>query len=222
MLLPILSYSQESFRVNVIDYVQELQKWDKKETNMALSWIIPEDYWRIVLKESNLATEQFIKEVETTFDGYFILAVSNADTGGLGQFSYDSKEEISKNLLVMDEDNQKYYPLKEDQIDFAIQNTLNIIKPFVAQTIGKLGESLSFFVFKNQKKNSSDKIFQTDKKGKIYIKHSGKSFVWNFPLASVIPPKYCPEDNQQMQGNWNYCPFHGKQLKNAANNVSTE
>ena len=41
----------------------------------------------------------------------------------------------------------------------------------------------------------------------------GEAFTWRLPLGSVLPPKVCPVDGEQMSGVWTYCPRHGAELE---------
>ena len=81
-----------------------------------------------------------------------------------------------------------------------------------SQMLGKMGEGMHFYFF-NIKDKDGKNIIDEYKKGKFSVLHSNKEFEYQLPLVTLLPSKKCPIDNAEMKGNWNYCPFHGVELK---------
>ena len=50
-------------------------------------------------------------------------------------------------------------------------------------------------------------------RGNFKVDIANESFVWKLPLVSLMEEKICPVDQQKMEGNWIFCPFHGEKLQ---------
>ena len=63
-------------------------------------------------------------------------------------------------------------------------------------------------------KNKADKpIMEAKKDGAFTIGLADESFNWKLPLGSLLPPKVCPVDGEELNGAWKFCPWHGEALK---------
>lgn len=212
LLLPFCLKAQESKKVDIIEYIQELQKWKKEANSMSLTWVLPEEYWGIALRDQQQFSEDLISQFEDVFKGKILVGTINMTIENFGYPRFKSKDEIKESIVLIDKNGDEHYPLDEDLIHEDIQNILELIKPFLSQNMGRLGEGLSFFVFENSLENSQGDIFKSDEEGGFEIRHSGEEFDYLFPLSAMVPPKYCPVDNRKMKGNWNFCPVHGDEL----------
>ena len=69
-----------------------------------------------------------------------------------------------------------------------------------------------FYVFKNELEDGSTAIspFNTEK---LLVKVNDEDFIYRLPLASMVEKKVCPEDQELLNGNWVYCPWHGTKLE---------
>lgn len=77
--------------------------------------------------------------------------------------------------------------------------------------MGPYGEGMNFYLFKIHDENGNNKI-NASEKGFVEIIYKESSYSWTLPLPCLMPLKYCPIDNAEMKGNWEYCPFHGEKL----------
>ena len=100
---------------------------------------------------------------------------------------------------------KKYKPLKEVSDELTI--LIEALKPTFTKMLGDYGKAIEIFVFDNLHKN---KIFP-DKIGEFTIKFDDSKFNYILPLPSLIEKKMCPIDKKMLSGNWNYCPWQGKE-----------
>jgi hypothetical protein len=81
----------------------------------------------------------------------------------------------------------------------------------MAQMLGQFGEGMRIYLFKAKKINGQP-VINIMTKNNFTLSWNSASLTWKLPLSSVLPPKFCSVDNEQMKGNWNYCPIHGVKL----------
>ncbi len=218
VLLPFCLKAQELKKVDIVEYIQELQKWKKEDNSMSLSWVLPEEYWGVALRDQKQFPEEIIQEFEDVFKGKILVGTIHMAIENFGYPRFKTKDNIQESMVLVDKNGDKHYPLEEDLINDDIQNKLEMIKPYLSQNMGRLGEGLSFFVFENKLANGDGDLFQSDEEGSFVLNHPGEEFDYFFPLSSMVPPKYCPIDERKMKGNWNYCPVHGEVLNMMINN----
>ena len=56
-------------------------------------------------------------------------------------------------------------------------------------------------------------IFDPAAEQDVTLEVQGTSLTWDLPMSSLISEKRCPEDDELMNGTWNYCPIHGDKLE---------
>ncbi|HEX7956048.1 MAG TPA: hypothetical protein VF508_03845, partial [Pyrinomonadaceae bacterium] len=149
----------------------------------------------------------FIKTVSP----YLIFAVVDGKMGAFGGVTYKSEEVIRGTLQVVDVRGAAYRPLAGDRVDADTRNLLGMMKPVLSNVIGKTGENLHFFIFPATDA-SGRKLADPSKEGTLKLKLGADEFKWRLPLSSLLPPKVCPVDGEQMSGAWKFCPWHGEKL----------
>lgn len=81
----------------------------------------------------------------------------------------------------------------------------------MAQMLGQFGEGMRVFLFDAKQLNEEAPLDLTAAND-FALSWGETNLKWTLPFASMLPPKYCPIDGEQMKGNWNYCPVHGVKL----------
>ena len=205
LLFSVAGFSQEK-DIDLIEMVQDLQQLTKTEQSMKMVWWIPALYWEVALQDKPQIPEEAVEDLITNLEDYHIFAAFHADIGIFGMNYKDSL-----NVSFIDSDGNTYAPISEDKLSDETINVINTLKPTLANMIGKLGEEMQYFVFPSKNKKGKY-IADPLNEGNFKVALDGEDFKWRLPLASVVPKKICPTDQEEMNGAWKYCPWHGKEL----------
>jgi hypothetical protein len=127
------------------------------------------------------------------------------------QITFKSADEIRPTLKFVDSSKHVYLPLADKDISPLALRMVNQFQPIMAKMLGQFGDGMHVFLFDGTGGNGKP-AFEVDKPNRFLLTWEGTTTKWALPLASVLPPKYCPVDKEVMQGNWNYCPIHGAKL----------
>jgi hypothetical protein len=99
----------------------------------------------------------------------------------------------------------------ENDLSAKAQILISQIEPTVAKMFGQFGNGIHLYLFDAH--NAGGKPSFDEKTANHFtLSWDQVSFTWRLPFASALPPKYCPVDNEEMKGNWEFCPFHGVKL----------
>ncbi|MVO07574.1 hypothetical protein GOQ30_00180 [Flavobacterium sp. TP390] len=205
-------YGQSARKVNYTDYVRDVQKWDKNENNMALSFWIPTSFWKVIFQDNEQFTPGAINQIQTVFDDFVIICALNMDVKFNGAISYTSDDDLKKEISIIDSNGIIYTPLQKEELSSEVLSFLNRIRPTFSNMMGKMGEGMHFYVFEVKDKKGLNLINEYQK-GEFTVKHSNREFKYELPLVSLLPTKECSVDHAEMKGNWNFCPIHGVKLE---------
>lgn len=188
--------------VEIIDLIKDIIQTSKDGEDMKQVFWLPQVYWELALKDSPYGTEATIKEINSIVENYAVFAISDVT---ISAFSGIKKNELESVELIVD---GKVYNTIESIPD-NLESLLSSLKPVFSKMLGQFGNSIEVFAFDN-----SDKIIPLNlESGKFSVKVNNETFDYRLPLASLVEKKVCPEDNEKLNGNWMYCPWHGKKLE---------
>jgi len=202
----------QDFKVSINKLTAETQQLSESPDNLRLVWWIPIEFWEAVFAQDKNMPEEQADEILQVFRQYTLLSTIDGTIGTFGDISYKSKKQIFNSLEIIDNNNESYFPIREENIDQETKDVITFIKPVLANMLGKMGENMYFFLFQ-KKDNPGDRIINPIKEEKFTVKLGGEKLQWNLPLSSLLKPKKCPVDNKLMNGSWKYCPFHGVKLE---------
>ncbi len=211
ILLSVSAFCQTTPKVDFTEFVKEVQKWNKEENHMSMTFWIPNAYWRMALADNPTIDEELVEHIESMFENYIFVCIADVEIGSYGTMNYSDEKVLRKSLSLVDSLGNKYLPLQDKQLDPEMVELLVGIRPMFAQMFGQLGEGMNFYLFEVKDKNGKN-IIDENEVNTFTIKHSDKSFEYNLPIVSLMAPKACPVDGEEMKGNWNYCPIHGVKL----------
>ena len=207
--ISLLAFSQNKNQLDKL--VNEIQKVTQNDKNLKLVWWIPTEYWQVSLKENDLATPDQISYLESILNDYTIVVA--------GDYFLDSKngavdfqvKKILNNVNFYGLNGEKILPLKNSEINPQLQSIVNkTLKPLFTQMLGKMGSGIEFFIYNNIK--DEKRIIDPTMPGSFKIVVDQEVFQWKLPLISLMKEKTCPIDQEKMEGNWIFCPFHGEKL----------
>ena len=67
--------------------------------------------------------------------------------------SYTDKIDLEKNVILVDENGKKHYPISDKEIPTETNTILKGMSPMFAKMLGQMGEGLHSFLFKVKDKN---------------------------------------------------------------------
>jgi hypothetical protein len=200
-----LTAQQKAEKVEIIDMVKDLVLTKKVESNIKQVWWLPSEYWSFALADNPSIREEAIRDIESKLKGYSLFSVVNSDISPFEGF-------IIKDAVVTIVNNDAILkPIPDEDIPADIKELINLLRPTLAGMVGQLGEQMIFYVFKNDLEDGTTAISPYNT-GKLDVKVNGTGFIYRLPLQSMVEKKTCPKDQEQLNGNWEYCPWHGTKL----------
>lgn len=212
LLSTATSFGQAPQKVNLTEYIREIQIWEKDNSQMTLAFWIPKSYWKISLQDNPQIPAETVDQLVATFEDYIFVCGLDVTIHNNGTASFTDEAVLRESLSLVDDKSKTYLPLENDQIAPDAVALMESIKPMFRQMLGQMGDGMHFYLFKVQDENGNNTIDEY-KEGSFTVKHSNKEFTYTLPLVTLMPSKKCPVDNAEMKGNWTYCPFHGNLLK---------
>ena len=190
----------------------ELQQSTSGKQDLNLVWWIPEAYWRAILVQEKVPKEN-AAELSAILRPYTVVAVFDGTISQTGGTTFRSEAELRRTMRVIDANGVEYSVLEKDKIGPGAAGLLDIIRPMLSNALGKLGANFHFLVFPGLNAKG-EPIADPSRSGSLRIRvEKGRELTWQLPLPSLVAPKKCPIDGQVMNGTWNYCPWHGAELK---------
>ncbi len=200
-----LTAQQKAEKVEVIDMVKDLILTKKIASNIKQVWWLPSEYWRFALADTPNIGEEVILDIENKLKGYSLFSVVNSDINPFDGFK------IKDASVIIVNNNAILTPIPNEEIPADIKELINLLRPTLAGMVGQLGEQMIFYVFKNDLEDGTTAISPYNT-GKLDVKVNDASFIYRLPLQSMVKKKTCPEDQELINGNWEYCPWHGSKL----------
>lgn len=211
-LIGFSSFCQENIKVDVVDYIKEVQIWKKQGNNMSFTFWIPTSYWEIALKDSPSVPPGYVNYISSLFQDYVFICALDLEINTNATMTYTLEQDLRNSISIVDGIGMEYFPLENDQITEEVFLMSETLSPMFAQMLGQMGEGMHFYFFEIKDKQGNN-IIDEYTKGEFTVKHSNHDFKFQLPLVCLLPPKTCPKDGAEMKGNWNYCPYHGVKLE---------
>jgi hypothetical protein len=208
-LIVITATAQKIKPANTSDFITECMKNNGELPNKQMVIWFPSDFWEIVGDQMK-ASPGYVQQIVSEMQNYMMFAVVDYNVSPSG-VNFKSEEEIRKSIKLYDSSKNVYKPLENKDISPTAVQLLNSLQPVMAQILGQFGEGMRVFLFDAKKINGKPAI-DIAKTNSFTLSWAQTSLKWTLPFASVLPPKFCPVDNEQMKGNWKYCPLHGTKL----------
>ncbi len=214
MLIAKTCQAREDY--DLIGFMNECQKMSTDPGIIAIVQWIPDEWWQLTLERAEVPEER-IKEVLELFEPYTAFIVIHGKISSLGLPSFSSEVNIRQHLLLIDEADEFYRPIEDENISSGVRNAIIMIKPIFSNMLGRMGENMNFFFFTSKTKKG-EKICQAKKKGsfsicfKDMLEVEDQVFKWTLPLNSLVPFTLCSKCTKELKGVWSYCPWCGTPL----------
>jgi hypothetical protein len=196
------------------DPVRETQQTITVKDKLSLVWWIPFEYWGIAAEKAGQSAEK-TSQTFIALKDYTVVTVAAGTIGTLGSLTFVPPEDLKKYVVLRDADGNEYLPVKDVSQDAYL--VAGVIKPILANALGKLGENLQVLFFPGTGKDGKA-IASPTQKGRfsVVVKELAGApetvFEWRLPLTAYTPPKFCPVGKERVHADWDYCPWHGVAL----------
>lgn len=187
---------------------EECRKELSTEQHYSMLWVFPPEYWQLSYGEAANMNKAEIQQVVDWLAPYTLVLVADGEVAPLGNVVFNTKTELTPELKLLNASNQAFAPLKAEAINERTASFLAVMKPVIAQLLGQEAKNIHFFLFPAADKNGAQ-IVTARQSGTFALQLRKKVFQWRTPFSALLPPKRCPMDGQQMDGAWEFCPYHG-------------
>lgn len=192
--------------------IKETQRIDNSKEGLTLVWWIPVDYWKMSLASTKNLSQKQIDEMMKVLSDYTVVMVIEGKKGGKDLLDYEPLETVRKNTVVTLPSGEKLSPLEDKELNPDARSFFAVMRPALANMMGKLGENANFLVFANKDKDGKV-LLDPRGTGKLTVQAGTFEASWRLPLGSVLDPKTCPACKESFPGNYSFCPFDGTGLK---------
>lgn len=195
-------------KVELTAMIKDVQIIRKKKDNFKMVWWIPVEYWQLSMEDSSLGQSDLTDEFVRIFEGYTLVCIINTDISAFGGLiKQDSK------IQIKDTKGTIYNAIDTDEVPDEYKNMLASIKPTMSQMLGQFGRQMEFHVFPEKAKDGTLIAAPLSRGEFTVLFNETEDFTFKLPLNSMVEKKECPKDGELLNGNWDYCPWHGKKLK---------
>ncbi len=143
-----------------------------------------------------------------------MLAVVDADASVTGAFHYRDAAYLSSKMILKDVYGAEHKFIKETSLSSDLRAILDSFKPVLKSLLGSLGQNMHFFVYSDQDVKG-ERFFNPYIKNDFTLTVGEDVYKWKTPTSALLPLKFCDIDKEYLNGDWNYCPYHGNKLKEA-------
>ena len=204
----------KSHSIDEPDLTRETQAGVREPDYAGLVWWIPMEFWLQAGAKKGQPPEK-TAETFKALRGYTVVGIFVSKVSNLGGFEFVSPADLRRSVVLRDASGVDYSSTQELVPD--AKAIASIIKPLLANALGKAGENFEILFFPASDKNGKP---IADAKGKgsfsVVLKDIAgvheSIYQWRLPLTSVTEPKYCPVGKERVNANWTYCPWHGATL----------
>lgn len=214
----VLAISSMSSAVSDLDHeidpnelFADTQRNSLDPDRLTMVWWLPEEFWTWSFAQDDTISEEGVEQFLAVLRPYVLLVVLEGTVGPLGGANFSDLEELRERVALVDAKGGRHTPLGDDGITADARNLASMMKPILANMLGPTGENMGFFFFPSTT-GDGEAIASATTEGTFSVEVGDELFEWKTPLGSVLPPKVCPVDDEEMSGAWSYCPWHGKKL----------
>lgn len=207
--LPMLEYEMSKISYSNSGHIQ-------------IRWL-PVEFWAVALEIDPMVEMLAREDILSAIQPYNIFVVSRATISSRRIPTYDTRTALQNNIKFVDENGNIYLPYTSattgttgKKISGGIQLLMSDFRQSFAENFEVDKDFLHFFLFPSHDAKEK-RIADPTKKGSFSLLVGVKEFEWQLPLSELIPKKKCPIDGKLMSGNWNYCPWHGVEIKSPTN-----
>ena len=177
---------------------------------LTVSMWMPDEFWRIALKNSGRMTDKGIADYIAVMHPYILIAVMDAQRG-ITAFRYTDADTLVNEATIEDLHGNTYRPLAPDAIAEDIRNLIQTMRPLLSNMMGAMGQHMEFLVFPSMNK---DGRFIGDPKsdGSLTLHLGEVALRYRLPIGSILPPALDPKTGESFPGSYHFNPYTGGKL----------
>jgi hypothetical protein len=206
--LAIAFLSMTARGVELQKIMQDTQRLANDPSQMTIVWWIPVEFWDAVLRDNPKVTKEARAQFSKVMDPYLVFAVASLDVGPLGGMTPKDRATVEANAQLM-VGGKIVVPVKADRLSPDAQNFVTMMKPMMANMLGKFGQGIEFLLYANPK--GAQKISAVNR-GSFSYTAFGHRFDWRLPIGSFLPPKIDEKTKEVFPGDYLYNPYTGEKL----------
>jgi hypothetical protein len=194
--------------VNLQDLMLDCMKTNSNGLNNQIVVWMPYNFWEYSGEKLKIDPKN-IQEIISQINEYSIFFVVDYTSSKSGT-TYRTDNEIRKTIQLIDSANTKMRLLEDNDIPLNVKQWFQKFKPMFSQMFGNFGSGMNMFIFKSP--STEKQVIDIKAKNHFSLSWDSVKLTWTLPMPSVLPLQYCPVDQEQMKGNWMYCPIHGVKI----------
>ncbi|MCP4007505.1 MAG: hypothetical protein GY725_25275 [bacterium] len=177
------------------------------------AWWLPPEYWVASAREQKMSASE-IDEVRRVFDDYLIIGVVEATVVADAKPRMTEIAEFVKRSTITV--NLKPFEVLREVNPRLAELAPKLIYPLKA-SLSLFGDGLRLLPINNTDP-SGKPILLGGQEGELRLEYRIDEarlpivFRWRAPLSSVAGTRICPTGGEDLEANWNFCPYHGAKL----------
>jgi hypothetical protein len=204
-----ISIAQDDTLVDMNEVQNDISVYKQRGRRYSVSSWIATEFWGYFIRTDKKFIEADKKSFLAAVDNYIFILTLDVYTDLKGNLIFTDENVLAKSIFIKS-DTTSLYPISKDKLKKEWFDVTESVKSYFKNHFGSIGAGFHLFLFSNGK--TSEKLIRPNQSGKFSVVHSDFEFVFRYPVAAFLPPKYCPVDNERMKGNWIFCPYHGTKL----------
>lgn len=197
-------------KVSIDTFVSETQFGSDASDHMEIIWWVPTEYWNVIFAQDPTASQTEKDGIIDLLKDYLVVIAIKGKIGLFGGITYDTSESI-KSLTTVTFKGEELPMIEENNVSPDMINFISMIQPMMKNMIGPMGENMQVLLFGNPPNKTLLPInpYSTDS---LKFKLGDFEKKVSLPLGCLLEEKTCPEDEEELNGKWNFCPIHGTKL----------
>ena len=182
--------------------IQELSQVADTGPGLRMAIWLPVEAWIAIVMSAGHPERQ-VRQTLAPLEPYNILAGVDLPEGPKKPGS--GRAIVAENLTLVDPAGEAHPPIPDAELPPLVGKLFNHLAPLLSSGLGNLGKSYHLIAF--------PRTFDPLEPGRVSVRFFDSEFSWRLPVGALSAPRRCPVDNEQLDGAWNYCPWHGVQLE---------
>lgn len=177
---------------------------------MTMAMWLPDEFWKAAFRQSGKLTDSAIADYVAVLHPYILVAVLDAQQG-LTTLRYTDADTLMDEVTIEDSRGATYKPLAPDGVSEEMRNFTQLMKPFMTNIMGAMGQHLEFLMFPSADA-AGHSIADPRADGSLTVHLTNMVLRYRLPLGSILPPAQDPKTGESFPGSYHFNPYTGGKL----------